>query len=267
MWGENLNIIIVGGDKRQTVLYKNLCALGHNVLHCLCEEVYQKYIDSFEVVILPLPTTRNNITVRNDLSDDLIRLDVIEKSITKQKVLCANYSFKNIQSTDYAQNDALALLNAVPTAEGAIALAVNNSDITLWKSNCLVVGFGRTGKILADRLNSLKANVTVSARKMNDFALIDTANLMHIETTDIKKHISKYDFIFNTVAFPIIDRTSLELCKKDCLLIELASAPYGIDLNSAKEIGIKSILAPGIPGKTAYITAGNILTEIILKLI
>ncbi len=262
-----MNIIIVGGDKRQTVLAENLSAIGHNVLHCITEEDYEKHIDSFDAVILPLPTTRNNITVRNDLSDDLIRLDIIEKHITKQKVLTANYAFQNIESTDYAQNDALALLNAVPTAEGAIALAVNNSDITLWKSSCLVIGFGRTGKILAERLNSLKANVTVSARKMTDFALIDTANIKHIETKDIKKHINKFDFIFNTVDFPIITDEAIRLCKNNCLLIELASPPYGIDLEAARNCGLKAILAPGIPGKTAYITAGNILTEIILKLI
>ncbi len=262
-----MNIIIVGGDKRQTVLFKNLSDLGHNVLHCLNEEQFEKNINSFEVVVLPLPTTKNNITVRNDLTDDLIRLDIIEKNITQQKVLCANYSFCKIQSTDYAKNDALALLNAVPTAEGAIALAVKNSDITLWKSNCLVTGYGRTGKILADRLKALKANVTVSARKMTDFALLDTANIKHIETKDISKHINNYDFIFNTVAFPIIDEEALKKCKNNCLLVELASFPYGIDLNAADKLGLKAILAPGIPGKTSYITAGNILTDIILKII
>ena len=54
--------------------------------------------------------------------------------------------------------------NAVATAEGAIAEAVLHSDGTLHGAACLVIGFGRVGLALAQRLRGLSAHVTVAAR-------------------------------------------------------------------------------------------------------
>ena len=51
------------------------------------------------------------------------------------------------------------------------------------------------------------------------------------------------------------------------------SAPYpncvsaGVDMESAKDLGVKVIWALGIPGKTAPITAGNIIKETICNIL
>ena len=120
---------------------------------------------------------------------------------------------------------------------------------------------------MADRLVGLKADVTVSARKDTDFAFLQTDNIKHIETGKIKSHINEFDIIFNTVFTPVIKKEDLINCKKVCLLIELASAPYGIDIEAAKSLKLKVIIAPGLPGKIAGYTAAKILFETIKKLI
>ena len=41
----------------------------------------------------------------------------------------------------------------------------------------------------------------------------------------------------------ILDKKRLERVRKDCIIIDLASKPGGVDFDAAKERGIKAILA------------------------
>ncbi len=265
--GVYMNLLIIGGDTRQKFLAENLKQNGHNVEHIVSRNQIPDNFDKYSCIVFPLPTTKDGITVHNTLSDEKIFIAEMVKKINKQKVLCGNYRFVNIDSIDYAASDDTALLNAVPTAEGALELAIKNTPFTIWKSNCLVVGNGKCGKILADRLCGLKANVTVSARRDNDFAFIDAYGMNFINTDNLQKYISNFDIIFNTVNAPVIDKNVLNKCKSDCLLIELASAPFGIDFKIAEQLNLRVIKAPGLPGKIAPKTAADILTNSILKLI
>ncbi len=262
-----LNILIIGGDNRQKILSENLKKAGHITEHITQRNQLNSDFNEFQCIVFPYPTTKDGMTVNNTLSTDKIFISEIVKKIGRQKVLCGNYSFVNIEYIDYGKNDELTFLNAVPTAEGAIELAIKNTPHTIWKSNCLVVGNGKCGKILADRLSGLKANVTVSARKNVDFAYIDACGYNFINTYEIAKTANLYDIIFNTVDTLVIDERVLKNCKKSCLLIELASAPYGIDFDAAEKSGLEVINAPGLPGKIAPKTAADILTNTILKLI
>ncbi len=265
--GDYLKILLLGGDNRQIHLKNELEAAGHIVKHIYLSRDFENDFSNFEVVVFPFPTTRDGYTLNNTFCDEKIYLSFLEEKLTNQKVLCGNYTFTNIQSIDYAKNDALAILNAVPTAEGAIAAAIDNTDFTLWKSKCLVVGFGRIGKILANRLIGLGAEVCVSARKESDFAFIKALNYKVSNTYELSKVVNEYDIIFNTVEHPVIDANVLKNCKKDCLLIELASAPFGIDFNAAERLSLRTIKAQGLPGKIASQSAAKILSETILKMI
>ena len=73
-----------------------------------------------------------------------------------------------------------------------------------------------------------------------------------------------YDLIFNTVPAQILDADALAHCASDAIVIELASAPYGVDFDAAKRLNIPVIPAPGLPGKTAPRTAGAIIRSVIL---
>lgn len=262
-----MNLLLICGDKRQIIIKNNLEKFGYCVDHICYNADLNNDFSKYDAIIFPLPTTRDGVFVTNSLSDDKIKISDICNKITKQTILCGNYSFDNFLFYDYGKDEATTILNAVPTAEGAIAIAINNTNFTLWKSKCLVVGYGKIGKALSSRLRSFGANVTVSARRNTDLAFIDANSYRSIETSKIIETVSEYDIIFNTVPTPVLTRDVLKNCHKDCLLIELASLPYGIDIKSAEELGLNAIIAGGLPGKVAPKTAADILSSSIIKIL
>ena len=262
-----MNILLLCGDTRQLIIKEKLEQAGNTVKHiCFACDLNIDFSE-FETVIFPLPTTRDGVFITNTLTDDKIKISDITNRLTNQTILCGNYSFEEFKFTDYGHDEATAILNAVPTAEGAIAIAINNTPFTIWNSKCLVVGYGKIGKALSERLAALTANVTVSARRETDLAFIEAKGFKGIKTSEIANTSENYDIIFNTVAAPVITSDVLRRCRKDCLLIELASLPYGIDFKSAEELGLKVIMAQGLPGKTAPKTAAEILSSTILKIL
>ncbi len=222
-------------------------------------------IELCDVLLLPVPTTKDGLTVYTPETNKKIYLKDIEKTAENKLLLCCNYKFENGNSIDYNTLDSYALLNAVPTAEGGIKIAMENTDFTIWKSKILVIGYGRVGKVLADRLKNLGAYVTVSARNPKDFALLDALGFNYINTESLNKAFLDYDIIFNTVDFNVLNDNSLKNCP--CNLIIDLSSKGGFDLNYAKALGITAIKPPGLPGKIAPKTAGEILAKTVTELI
>ncbi|MGL5677208.1 MAG: NAD(P)-dependent oxidoreductase, partial [Cellulosilyticaceae bacterium] len=151
--------------------------------------------------------------------------------------------------------------NAIPTAEGAIQYAMQNSEITLNDSKCLILGFGRCGKILAHKLKGIGANVYVEARKTKDLAYISTYDYIPVPLNELEKHLWKFDFIFNTIPVPILNQHYIDLMSQNVVYIELASAPGGIDIDYCQKVGVHHIPAPSLPGKVAPMTAASILYQ------
>lgn len=86
---------------------------------------------------------------------------------------------------NYVKAPSLRVFNAIPTAEGAIALAMENSPRTIWQSNCLVVGSGHIGKYLAGKLRDMGANVTLSMRRDEDAAYAGMCGFQPVKTGEI----------------------------------------------------------------------------------
>jgi len=59
----------------------------------------------------------------------------------------------------------------------------------------------------------------------------------------------------------------LEKVARDAVIVDLASIPGGTDFEYAQMLGIKALLAPGLPGIVAPKTAGRILAQIYPQLI
>ncbi|MBQ3817383.1 MAG: hypothetical protein II802_03855 [Clostridia bacterium] len=259
-------ITIIGGDLRLTVAEKELREHGYKVNTIGLHNNDGADLSQSDIVVFPVPTSKDGMTVFAPLTDKKIYLDDIEKELNNsQTILTCAYKFKTLNCTDYLNLDSYSLLNAVPTAEGAIKIAIENTDFTLWKSKVLVAGAGRVGKILANRLKGMGADVTVSARKTSDFSLCEAMGLKHIQTNRINSPGLNYDIIFNTLDIAIISDENLKSCKAR-LIIDL-STKGGFNLSAAKDAGIKAIKAPGLPGKIAYETSGKILAQTILELI
>ena len=162
---------------------------------------------------------------------------------------------------DYYAREETQVANAVPTAEGALQLAMESTDRTLHGSRCLIIGYGRIGRLLADRLLSLGAEVTVSARKYGDLAWIEAWGCRGVQTGALTGQLERFDLIFNTAPALILDGTRLRETRKNCVIIDLASAPGGVDLEAAKRLSRQVIPAQGLPGKVAPRTAAAAIRD------
>lgn len=174
---------------------------------------------------------------------------------------------KNVKVTDLLDREEMAVLNAVPTAEGAVGILLEEMPTTLLGSRILIVGYGRIGKNLARLLHAFGAEVWASARKYADIAWIEAQGYKPVPTHQLARYVSDMDAIINTVPAPIITKDILEKVRNDCFLLDLASPPGGIDFKGAEAYGIKVRWALSLPGKVAPMTAGDIIRRTIYNIL
>ena len=207
------------------------------------------------------PYSSYNLTIE-ELFLNLYGKTVYTGAITEEFKFKAEKEY-NIQIIDLLKNEELSIMNAIPTAEGAIQIAMEKSIKTLHNSNALVLGFGRIGKILSKMLNGIGANVFCEARKNSDLAKIKSYRYNEIDLVNLKTYLNKFDYIFNTIPHIILDKEELDIIKKDCIIIDLASYPGGVNFEYAEKIGLNASLELGLPGKVAPKTAAKYIKEII----
>ena len=158
------------------------------------------------------------------------------------------------------------MANAAVTAEAAIQTAQERLDRTLLGMDCLVLGFGRIGRLLAYRLHGLGARVTAAARKPSDLAWIRAYGWRALATEDLRGHLDRFGAVFNTVPASILDRTLLAELSKDCLCVELASV-QGMDLDAAEELGLPHVWARSLPGRLAPVSAAEAIRDTIVYIL
>ena len=167
---------------------------------------------------------------------------------------------------EFRESDEFAWRNAVPTAEGAIQMAIQHTDHTLHGANILVLGFGRSGTVLARTLRGLGADVSVCARGSVDIARAYALGVRPHRMDDVKELAAQAEVVFNTIPAPVLPPDVLRGMAPGSVIIDIATAPGGTDFAVAKQLGIQAYLAPGLPGITAPRTAGRIVADTILSL-
>ncbi|WP_026962054.1 dipicolinate synthase subunit DpsA [Alicyclobacillus herbarius] len=163
--------------------------------------------------------------------------------------------------------DEVAILNSIPTAEGAIALAMQHTDITLHGAGVVVVGFGRCGQTLARTLAALGAKVRVAARSTAHLARIVEMGLEPVAMDRLAAAVQDADVVFNTVPAPILTAEVLKVMRREAVIIDIASKPGGTDFRYAERRGMKAILTPSLPGLVAPKTAGRIIAGTLCRLL
>lgn len=149
---------------------------------------------------------------------------------------------RGLQLRDYFLREELTVANAAATAEAALQVAMEHLDRTLLGTNCLVLGFGRIGKLLSFRLHGLGAQVTAAARKASDRAWIRAYGWNALDTAALTGELEPFPVVFNTVPSLLLDEPLLKELPGGCLYVELASVPGAGDLRSA---AIGCALYPG----------------------
>lgn len=155
----------------------------------------------------------------------------------------------------------ISILNAIPTAEGIISYLIQNRITTIANSNILIIGYGRCGKVLADKLLSLGAKIFVNTLNKSDYAIAITHKI--IPNPQINFRQKNFDIIINTAPAQTISDEDLKLLSDETLLIDITSVGFDIDI--AQKKNAKSARLLSIPAKFALQTAGEILGEYIYK--
>lgn len=269
-------ISIIGGDRRNIELYKLLkeecdtkiyAVKGDNINNV---STLEEALDT-DIIVCGIPCSLDGETI--NASEKISYMDLFNAMKKGQKLfggvinekIISLAEKKEIECFDFMKSEEFAILNAIPTAEGAIEIAIREMPITIHNANVLILGFGRIGKLLAKMLDVIGANLTVAARKPEDFAWINAYKYNGITYSELNENIGKYDVIFNTVPSIIIDEERIKLLDKQCLIIDLASKPGGVNLKAAEKEEIKVVWALGLPGKSAPVSAAKYMKEVIYR--
>lgn len=262
-----MNMLVIGGDRRAGCLVRAARAAGHAAdgiwldrfdpaLSCAWPERM-----AYDVYILPYPVAAQAGKIPTPLAT--AELSVAEAAAhipPGARVLAGRgelpEGFKRMAPDAL---EGFALGNAVPSAEGAIFEAMRAQEDCLAGSRCLIVGYGRIARLLARGLRGLGARVTVAARKERDRALACAEGCDACAIAQIPARIGEARFVFNTAPAPVVGEEALRAAQPDALLLELASAPYGIDAQAAQRLGRRLIVAGGLPGKYAPDYAARVL--------
>lgn len=169
--------------------------------------------------------------------------------------------------TDYANSEELLLKNALCTAEGALSIIMNELPTTVFGSRFTVIGYGRIGSMLARMLKALGAEVFCSARRAETRTLIELDGYKAVPITDLKDTLPFSDAVFNTVPSPILTKELLELISDECITVDLASSPGGVDFDMAEKLGKRVIWARSLPGRYSPKTAASIIKESLIPLL
>lgn len=281
-------VAVIGGDQRQIRVVEELLNRAAWVrtyaLYGEFKDLALQRVEDEEsavagagVVLFPISGVSQNGTVRTgepsvqlQLSSDFFRrLEPGALIVTGRvpEIWSRTASDLGIRLLEYAELDEVAVPNAIPTAEGAIGLAIQAVPVTLYGNPCLITGFGRVAQALARMLLGMGAEVYVAARNPRQMEMAEKMGCQTLPIRDLADEIGRMWVVFNTVPALVLTREVLRNARTKAAIIDLASAPGGTDFDTARELGLYAVLALGLPGKVAPLTAGDILASTIPDLI
>ena len=277
-------IAVIGGDERALEAASALLRAGKRVAlygfeeapakRCggygldACEEPYtvKEAITGADIVLLPVPVYRRGVFTAPFRAGGF---DGEERAVAGAGVtllgggIPAALAMGNV-TLDLLSDPGFAEQNALPSAEGAIGLALLNYRSVLENSGCAVLGYGRIGRMTAKKLAALGAAVTVYDRKEEKRRAARTAGHAAEDFPALAENIGRYDLIFNTVPFPVADAQTVRAASPHTLYLELASSPGGLAAPAREEAPFTVLDAPGLPGKYSPRYAGEYLARRIL---
>lgn len=277
------SIAVIGGDLRSLKLIELLAddgfevyTLGFDLAYELddypnvyfCKDLKEISTKS-KVIVGSIPFTGDKVNILTTFTANKITIEDFMKIVKNKKVIGGNFSedirkqFEslNVEYIDLIKREEFSVLNAIATAEGTLEILLRETQRTVHGSKVLVMGFGRVGKVLSNKLLGIGADVYCEARKDEDLAWIKAYGYNPINLSELDKNLDKFDIIINTIPSEILNSSRLNLVKKDVLLIDLASNPGGIDRKAAKDKKLKLIWALSLPGKVAPITSAEYIKE------
>lgn len=284
-----MKVAVIGGDARQLEIIRKLSErdaklsligfelLDQNFPGATKEKIDEVHFPEIDAIILPVTGANLEGKVDTIFSNEDIYLR--EEMLKKTPEHCKIYSGI---SNDYLnkitkqagrtlvllfERDDVAIYNSIPTVEGTLMMAIQHTDFTIHGSKVMVLGLGRVGMSVARVFSALGAKVRVGARKSEHLARITEMALEPFHMDQIENYVDDIDICINTVPHMIVTASVIAKMPSHALIIDLASKPGGTDFRYAEKRGIKALLAPSLPGIVAPKTAGQILANVLAKLL
>ena len=167
---------------------------------------------------------------------------------------------------DYFTREELVIRNCVPTAEGALQIALRELAVTVNGTRTLIIGYGRVAKACAKLFSAVGSDVTAAARKLSQLAQAQNDGCIAIELNSLAESIGSFDIVINTVPAAVLTKPILERLGKNAVVIDLASMPGGTDFEAAKQLDRRVVHALALPGKTAPVTSGKLIAEAVINI-
>lgn len=284
-----LHLAVIGGDARQLEIIRRLTELDaklslvgfeqldHAFTGAMKEKIDEVDFTTIDAIILPVAGTSLEGQVDTIFSNEKVYLS--EEILRETPSHCTVYSGISNSYLDgitkkadrrlvqLFQRDDVAIYNSIPTVEGTIMMAIQHTDFTIHGSNILVLGLGRVGMTVARTFDALGARVKVGARKPEHIARITEMSLTPFHLKNLEEHVKDVDICINTIPYMVVTASVISKMPPHTLVIDLASKPGGTDFRYAEKRGIKALLAPSLPGIVAPRTAGQILANVLSRVL
>lgn len=263
---------LIGGDSRERYLAYRLEKKGMEIVYP--EQGNSLKDKKVEMILLPTPVTTDDSFIKMREGQKQISLKEIVEIADEGMLIFGGLFPQKFQEAlekkkaivyDFMKMEDIAIQNAVATAEGAIAEAVFLSNSVLHGQEVLVVGYGRCGEVLADKLKGMSAKVTILARREEVRAKAWSFGNKVMEFTNLKD-LDTFRYIFNTVPAFLIQQEWIDQLSHECCIIDIASKPGGTDFDYCSQKGIMAKLCSSLPGKYAPKTSGELLAEKVIDI-
>ena len=260
---------VLGGDARQAYAARALLASGWDLRlfevpqprEVLKEPPCESLRDALEGAKLVIcPVSCAGLDIPQAL--ELLTPEQTVVGINVPNEMRTGCAARNIPVYDLLEREDFTVLNAIPSAEGAIAEAIAASCCNLHLSHALVLGYGRCGKVLAQKLRGLGAWVTVAARRWESACTAIADGCEVLDFLLLPYQMPRFHYVFNTIPAMVLDEKLLQALPSEAVVIDIASGPGGVDFEAAKELGITAKLCPGLPGIYAPRSAGEAVAQI-----
>ena len=269
-----MKLLVLGGDIR---------------LHYTAERLKQKYevytygvseVDMLpdepcDAAVLGLPASRDGINISAPLCRDPVSFTVLKKLVKCGGIVIGGMISPAIRKfcaengffcEDHYCDEAVMLRNAVPSAEGALAVGINATPEQMLGQKVLILGFGRIASQLAVYLTAMGCEVIVAARSREKRAKARMLGCRAVGFDVLGDILPEVTLIYNTVPCAVIGEDELAVFDDEAVYVELASVS-GIDSEALKRHSVTVIKAGGLPAKTAPKTAGEIIADAVEEIL
>ena len=245
-----MRIAIIGGDRRFDMLAERL-----SVRHDVLRDPAAEWLADADAVVTPKPT--EEILANMNRGAHLILHG--GKGGVPADMRCTDL----LEIADFVQQ------NAVLTAEGAVFAAMQATVGALTGSRCMVVGYGRIGSALAHMLRGLGAQVLAAARRPEIRLQAQKEGMEVCDTreTTLADAAALADCVFSTPPTMLLTENVLKRIRQGVPVIDLASPPYGVDLEAAQKLGVHAWRESGVPGRYCPGAAAGLMEAAVERLL